>query len=63
MAENSLAALKLAQELGVWGSEFDVWITTDGRIVINHDSTFPTDTRSRKIQECTFEQLSDIRLS
>lgn len=62
-AENSIEALSKAQQLGVWGSEFDVWITTDDVIVVNHDSTFPTDAQARKIQECTFAQLSDIKLS
>lgn len=62
-AENSIEALVKAQQLGVWGSEFDVWITTDDVIVVNHDATYPTDAQSRKIQNSTFAQLSDIRLS
>lgn len=36
-AENSIAALKYAQRLGVYGSEFDVWISLDGELFINHD--------------------------
>ena len=35
VTENSVAALKAAQELGVWGSEFDVYMTTDGVPVIH----------------------------
>jgi len=38
-AQNSLAALKKAHEIGVWGSEFDVWLTADGVPVINHDAS------------------------
>ena len=34
-AQNSVAALAKAQELGIYGSEFDVWITADGKVVIN----------------------------
>ncbi|MEZ7526881.1 glycerophosphodiester phosphodiesterase [Cloacibacterium normanense] len=36
-AENSIAALKNAQKLKVYGSEFDVRMTKDGVLVINHD--------------------------
>ncbi|MEZ7888992.1 MAG: glycerophosphodiester phosphodiesterase family protein, partial [Cloacibacterium sp.] len=36
-AENSIAALKNAQQLKVYGSEFDVRMTKDGVLVINHD--------------------------
>ena len=35
--ENSIASLKYAQDLGVYGSEFDVWMTKDGDLFINHD--------------------------
>ena len=38
-AQNSVAALAKAQELGIYGSEFDVWITADGKVVICHDET------------------------
>lgn len=38
-AQNSLAALKKAHEIGVWGSEFDVWLTADGIPVVNHDAS------------------------
>ena len=31
-AQNSVAALAKAQELGIYGSEFDVWITADGKV-------------------------------
>lgn len=35
--ENSIKALKQAQELKIYGSEFDVQMTTDGVPVLNHD--------------------------
>lgn len=38
--QNSRASLKAALALGVFGSETDVWITTDGHLMVNHDSTF-----------------------
>lgn len=42
-AENSVASLAEAQKLGVYGSEFDVYITTDNVPVIYHNSTFKGD--------------------
>lgn len=35
--ENSLTSLKNAQNLKVYGSEFDVRMTKDGKLVVNHD--------------------------
>ena len=29
-AQNSIASLQKAAEIGCWGSEFDVWMTADG---------------------------------
>jgi len=36
-AQNSIESLKNAQKLKVYGSEFDVRMTKDGVLVINHD--------------------------
>ena len=38
-AQNSLAALKVAQDHGFWGSEFDVHLTRDNVVIVNHDDT------------------------
>ena len=35
--ENSIASLRAAQEKGLWGSEFDIHITSDDRIIVNHN--------------------------
>lgn len=37
-SENSIAALKCAQEQGFWGCEVDVHLTADGEILVNHDN-------------------------
>lgn len=37
-AKNSIAALRCAQEAGFWGSEFDVNMTSDGVLLVYHDS-------------------------
>ena len=57
-AQNSIASLKKAQELGIYGSEFDVWLTSDGVLVVNHDATI----EGMKIEDTPYEQLKDIRL-
>ena len=38
-AQNSIASLGKAQKLGIYGSEFDVWMTSDGVPVVFHDAT------------------------
>lgn len=58
-AENSLASLTAAIELGVYGSEADFYITTDGVVVSNHDTTID----GILIESATFDQIKDIRLS
>ncbi|MEP0712238.1 glycerophosphodiester phosphodiesterase family protein [Algoriphagus sp.] len=40
LPQNSLASLKEAVRLGCEGSEFDVWMTSDGVLVVNHDADF-----------------------
>ena len=39
-AENSIAALRLAQEHEFWGSEFDVQMTADSVPLVNHNNEF-----------------------
>ena len=59
--ENSVEALAAAQELGVYGSELDVWITSDGRLVVNHDKTFEGD--SHVIENSTYDQIKNLTLN
>ncbi len=40
LPQNSLASLQRAIELGCAGSEFDVHLTQDGVLVVNHDNDF-----------------------
>ena len=58
-AQNSVTSLIKAQELNVYGSEFDVWITTDGVVVLNHDATIS----GIRIETSTYDDLKDVRLS
>ncbi|WP_339878194.1 glycerophosphodiester phosphodiesterase family protein [uncultured Algoriphagus sp.] len=51
--QNSIASLKEAVKLGCEGSEFDVWMTSDGVLVVNHDADF----EGMEIETSTYEQL------
>lgn len=39
-AKNSISSLENAGKLGVYGTEFDVWMTKDGKLVVCHDDNF-----------------------
>ena len=58
-SQNSIASLIKAQEIDIYGTEFDVWITTDGVIVLNHDPTI----NGINIENSSYEQLKNITLS
>ncbi len=57
-AQNSIAALLKAAEAKVYGSEFDVQLTADGAVVVNHDATIGGLT----IADAKFDQLKDLKL-
>jgi glycerophosphoryl diester phosphodiesterase len=59
LPQNSLASLQRAVELGCEGSEFDVWMTADGVLVLNHDADF----EGLVIEQVTYDQLMTKRLS
>lgn len=39
-AQNSITGVVKADKIKCYGSEFDVWITADGQLVVNHDPTY-----------------------
>ncbi|MBB6329063.1 glycerophosphoryl diester phosphodiesterase [Chryseobacterium sediminis] len=57
--ENSLQSLENAQKLKIYGSEFDVRMTKDGVLVINHDEHHG----KMEISEATFKELEVLKLS
>ena len=57
-AQNSITALEKAAEAKVYGSEFDVQITSDGKLIVNHDSKF----QGFVIAETPFSKLKKIKL-
>ena len=57
--ENSIASLRVAQENDLWGSEFDVHITSDDEIVVHHDRHI----EGNDIQTNTLEFLRQFKLA
>lgn len=63
-AENSMESFRAAIELGVYGSEADFYITTDGVVVSNHDPTIKNNAgQTLTIANSTYDQIKDITLS
>lgn len=58
-AQNSRASLQKAIELGCYGSETDIWLTSDGYLMVNHDPSYNGVT----IKTSTYDQCKDLTLS
>ena len=58
-AQNSLKSLRLANDIHCFGSEFDVWITKDGEVMVNHDPTFQNVT----LETATYDEVKNLKLS
>ena len=58
-AQNSIRALERADEIKVYGAEFDVHMTTDSVLVVFHDAAV----NGFKLQEVPYPALQDVRLS
>ncbi len=58
-AENSLTSLQRAYDAGCWGSELDIWLTADGRLVVSHDAKTLDGV---KIEEADFETVTASKL-
>ena len=52
-AQNSIASLTEAQNFGCWGSEFDLHLTADDVVIVNHDATIG----KTKIQTSPLEEV------
>ncbi|MDR1743455.1 MAG: glycerophosphodiester phosphodiesterase [Dysgonamonadaceae bacterium] len=57
-AQNSLTSFAKADSIGAFGSEFDVWMTTDGKLVVNHDRTF----KGVNMETSPFSEIRKVRL-
>lgn len=58
-AQNSLSSLYKAHEIGCYGSEFDVWRTQDGVLVVHHDGEI----NSIPIETSPYEKIKNCKLS
>ena len=66
-AQNSLSSIGKADSIGAFGSEFDVWMTQEGSLFVNHDRFFKwtdmlhsSDARIRKIKLDNGEPLPSL---
>ena len=57
-AQNSLASFAKADSVGAFGSEFDVMMTSDGVIVLNHDNVF----QGVDIQNSDYDSVKKLKL-
>lgn len=57
-AQNTLASFAKADSIGVFGSEIDVWLTTDDHLVVNHDKVY----EGLFMETAPFEQIRSLRL-
>lgn len=57
-AQNSLASFTKADAIGAYGSEIDVWLTTDSQLVVNHDRLF----KGVNMEEATFAEATAVIL-
>ena len=57
--ENSRASLNKALDNHYYGSETDVWMTTDGKLMVNHDPSYNGVT----IRTSTYAQCKNLKLS
>lgn len=58
-AKNSVAALKQAQDLGFWGSEFDVNMTSDGVLLVFHDNNV----EGKRIEKHPYSEFAECRIA
>lgn len=57
--ENTLEAFALAVRLGATGLESDVWLTSDGEVVLDHDGVVRTGMRRRPISSVARSDLPE----
>lgn len=58
-SQNSITALQKADSIGCYGSEFDVWIAKDNKLVVNHDPVY----KMRPMEYSKGDALTGLKLS
>lgn len=62
-AQNSLAALLKANEIKAYGSEMDIWLSSDGIPVVYHDAYITLDNKKLSVQDTPVNILTQVILS
>jgi glycerophosphoryl diester phosphodiesterase len=62
-AQNSIAALMKADSIRVYGSEVDVWLSSDGIPVVNHDADVTLNGEKLIVQDTPAATLRKVMLS
>ena len=62
-AQNSIAALMKADAIKAYGSEVDIWLSSDGVPVVNHDADVTLDGKKLLVQETPFATLRKMKLA
>ncbi|MBO7553541.1 MAG: glycerophosphodiester phosphodiesterase [Bacteroidaceae bacterium] len=57
-AQNSLSSLIKADSIKCFGSEFDVWLTADSKLVVDHDKTY----KGANMEEDKLKTIRQIKL-
>lgn len=57
-AQNSITSLQKADQAGCYASEFDVWMTKDNMLIVNHDDAI----NGKIITETFYSDLKDYKL-
>lgn len=58
-AQNSIASLQKADSVKCYGSEFDLWITKDGKVVVHHDASV----KGHVLETGTYDELMKYPLA
>lgn len=59
-AQNSLASFTKADSVGVFGSEIDVWLTADDKLIVNHDRVYKG--TNINMEKSTLKEITSIVL-
>lgn len=57
-AQNSISSLRNAANVGAYGSEFDVNVTSDGVAIVNHDGNI----QGKVIDQTPYAEFADVKL-
>lgn len=62
-AQNSITALTKADSIRVYGSEVDIWLSSDGIPVVNHDADVTLNGKKLIVQDTPAATLRKVKLS